>query len=235
MPSRCALPLLLLIVAFSPTAGAQESETGSATEEEIPLIRVMERETWFPEVWSLRLAGGWSVDETLGEITGGSIRVEEDNAGIINLQIGRPIVEDYRDWPIDFVLKLGLERFFERGAQSDFWGHSISVKAYWKKFPWDRFVRTRFGFSEGMSYTWKIPNVERVEQRRKDRNTSRLLNYLDVSIDLNLGDIVRQKSLEGCWLGYSIWHRSGAFGFIDIYGSVSGGSNYNTGYIECTF
>ena len=86
-----------------------------------------------------------------------------------------------------------------------------------------------------MSYVWHIPRVEREEQQRKDRSTSRLLNYLDASIDLNLGDIVRTKRLDGCWLGFSIWHRSGAFGLIDIYGKVSGGSNYNTGYVECYF
>ena len=82
---------------------------------------------------------------------------------------------------------------------------------------------------------WHVLRVEREESRRHDRNTSRLLNYLDVTIDLNAGDLFRARRLDKCWLGFLIDHRSGAFGLIDIFGRVNGGSNYNSGYIECTF
>jgi len=118
------------------------------------------------------------MEKTLGEITGGGVRVDRDEPWLFGVDVGRPIVEDFRDWPLE---------------------------------------------------------VERDEARRHDRNTSRLLNYLDVSIDVNLGDLIRVKPLGGCWLGFLIDHRSGAFGLIDIFGSVNGGSNYNTGYVECEF
>ncbi len=163
------------------------------------------------------------------------MRVDEDRTVVAGLSVGRPIVEDFRDWPVDIEWRIELIRYFERGHQSDFWGHKAYVKAFWKRFPWNRWVRTRLGFGEGISYAWHIPDTEREEARRRDRNTSRLLNYLDVSIDFNAGDLLRVRRLSGCWIGFLIDHRSGAFGLIDIFGSVNGGSNYNTGYVECEF
>jgi outer membrane protein len=202
---------------------------------EIPVIPVRASEVWFRDTWVARVNGGYATEKTLGEISAGGVRVEDDEPGLIGVDVGRPIVEDFRDWPIDFEWRIGLDRYFERGAQSDFWGHTLYLKAYWKAFPWGRWLRTRIGLGEGISYTWHIPQVERDEARRHDRNTSRLLNYLDVSVDLNFGDLVRVKRLQRCWLGFLIDHRSGAFGLIDIFGSVNGGSNYNTAYLECTF
>ena len=200
-----------------------------------PAISVREREIWFRDLWTVRMNFGWSTENSLGEITGGTVRRESKTPWMIGADIGRPIVEDLYDWPIDITWRLGLIRNFERGAQNDFWQHTAYLKMYWKKFPWSRLVRTRLGFGEGMSYAWHVPRVERDEQRERDRETSRLLNYLDVSLDLNLGDLVRTEKLDKCWLGFVISHRSGAFGFIDIFGEVSGGSNYNTAAIECSF
>ena len=130
---------------------------------------------------------------------------------------------------------VGASREAERGAQPDFFGHTLYLKAYWTGFPWSGWLRTRAGFGEGMSYAWHVPSEERDEARRHDRNTSRLLNYLDVSLEVNAGDFLQDERLKGCWLGWVISHRSGAFGLIDVFGSVNGGSNYNTASIECDF
>ncbi len=209
------------------------SASASAEPPEIPVLPVREREVWFRDAWVGRVNAGYSTGKMLGEISSGGVRTDRDEPSLIGVDLGRPIVEDFRDWPIDFEWRIGLDRYFERGAQSDFWGHTVYLKAYWKSFPWSRFLRTRLGFGEGISYAWHIPTVERDKARRNDRKTSRLLNYLDVSVDVNLGDLVRVKRLSRCWLGFLIDHRSGAFGLIDIFGSVNGGSNYKTGYLEC--
>ncbi len=74
-----------------------------------------------------------------------------------------------------------------------------------------------------------------VELKAVIRPKNRPYTTYTLSIDLNIGDLIRVKRLGGCWLGFLIDHRSGAFGLIDIFGSVNGGSNYNTGYIECEF
>ena len=88
------------------------------------------------------------MEKTLGEITGGGVRVDRDEPWLFGVDVGRPIVEDFRDWPLE---------------------------------------------------------VERDEARRHDRNTSRLMNSLDLSIDPNLGDLIRVKRLGGCWLGFLLF------------------------------
>ncbi len=201
--------------------------------DEVPVIPVREREVWFRDAWVGRVHYGAASDKTLGEITSGQVR-DHDRNRVAGVSIGRPIVEDFRDWPIDFEWRIEVVRFLEDGER-DITGHKAYLKAYWKGFPWSRWVRTRLGFGEGISYAWRVLRVEREEARKHDRNTSRLLNYLDVSIDLNAGDLFRARRLDRCWLGFLIDHRSGAFGLIDIFGRANGGSNYNSGYLECTF
>jgi len=201
----------------------------------VPLVRINPKETWFRDAWAVRVNGGWATEKTLGEITAGGTRVEDERPSLIGLDVGRPLVDYLNDWPLHIGWRAGLQRFFERGNQSDFWAHTLYLKAYWTGFPWSHLVRTRLGFGEGISYAWHVPTEERDEARRHDRNTSRLLNYLDVSAELNVGDLSRQKPLERCWLGFVISHRSGAFGLVDIFGSVNGGSNYNTASLECEF
>ncbi len=226
------LPLMLSLCSFSAVAAEEEAQPGAG---EVPLVHVRERETWFRNAWVVRLNGGYSTDENLGSITGGKVRVDNTYSGLIGLSVGRPIVDDFRDWPVDFIWKAQLIRYFERGDRDDFWGGTISIKAYWKKFPWDRYVRTRVGFAEGVSYVEHVPSIEKEHLKSKDRNTSRLLNYLDVSVDVNARDVTRVKKMESCWLGFAISHRSGVFESVDIFGEVKGGSNYNTGYLECQF
>ena len=67
------------------------------------------------------------------------------------------------------------------------------------------------------------------------KTPSRLLNYLDVSLDLNVGDLIRNEGARACTLGLVISHRSGVFGLVDIFGNVNNGSNYNTAALECGF
>lgn len=219
----CPLPSLAEEVDLAPGAG------------EVPVLKVRDNETWFRDAWVVRLNGGYSTDENLGSITGGKVKIDNEYSGLVGLTVGRPIVDDFRDWPIDFTWNLQLMRYFERGERDDFWGVTAHIKAYWKKFPWDQHVRTRLGFAEGISYVENLPSIEKEHLKSKDRNTSRLLNYLDVSLDVNARDVTRIRKLESCWLGFAISHRSGVFESVDIFGEVRGGSNYNTGYLECQF
>lgn len=224
----CSLAALMLGLPAR-IAGAADPEG------DVQVIPIREREVWFRDAWQIRGNYGYATEKTLGEITAGGVRVEKDRGWLAGVDVGRPIVENFRDWPVDIAWRIGLLRFFERGEQSDFWAHTAYIKFYWTKFPWSHKVRTRLGFGEGISYAWHIPTEEREEARRHDRNTSRLLNYLDVSADVNIGDLSRSERLSRCWLGFVISHRSGAFGLIDVFGSVNGGSNYNTAALECEF
>ena len=64
------------------------------------------------------------------------------------------------------------------------------------------------------------------------RGTSRLLNYLDPSIDVSLGDVFGVPSLREAYFGFGVTHRSGIFGSSQLFGNVDGGSNYIYTYLE---
>jgi outer membrane protein len=66
----------------------------------------------------------------------------------------------------------------------------------------------------------------------RGRQTSRLLNYLDPSIDVSLGDLVGSRALKNTYLGFGVSHRSGIFGASRLLGNVNGGSNYIYTYLE---
>jgi hypothetical protein len=56
---------------------------------------------------------------------------------------------------------------------------------------------------------------------------------MEITLDFDLGKLIRFKDLEQVYLGYLIKHRSG---FHGLYGGVyDGGSNYNCVYIEKNF
>jgi len=201
----------------------------------IPVIPVREREVWFRDTWTARLNAGFATDKELGEITTGDIEVDGGNQSMIGMDVGRPLVDNFRDWPVDFAWRVGLQRLFEQGAGSNAFAQTAYLKMYWRPFPWERFVGTRIGFGEGLSYAWDVPQVEREYAARHGEDTSRLLNYLDVSLDVNVGDVIQNESARRCWLGLVISHRSGVFGLVDIFGNVHNGSNYNTAALECGF
>ena len=41
----------------------------------------------------------------------GGIEVRSGNPGLIALDFGRPLVDNFRDWPIDFAWRIGLLRY----------------------------------------------------------------------------------------------------------------------------
>ncbi len=104
---------------------------------------------------------------------------------------------------------------------------NFGIKAYWVKFPWDKYVRTRLGVSEGFSYVNRITNLERYNQHSKKH--SNYLNYIDITMSFNAKDITKIKDLEDTYIGVGISHRSGIFGTIN---GVSGGGNNVTLFFE---
>ena len=93
-------------------------------------------------------------------------------------------------------------------------------------------MRTRIGFGVGLSYAQSIPYVEARDQAERGRPTSKLLNYLDPSIDVSVGDLVGIRSQRETYLGLGVSHRSGMFGSSQLLGNVDGGSNYIYSYLE---
>lgn len=181
-----------------------------------------------------RLLGGYFVDMKLSEILAGDFEIDDRHTGIIGVEYGRRIGRRLFGWPLDLTAKVGLIRHFERDLQDDFNQYTLGLKAYFYGFPWQHIVRTRIGLAEGLSYVDKIPYIE-YESLVRDRqlNTSHLLNHLDLTIDVNAGDIFNVQSLKPCYVGGGIYHRSGIFGEFDLFNKVDGGSNYLTLHVEC--
>ena len=155
-----------------------------------------------------------------------------DQTRVTSIELGRPFIERLNGWPLDFVGYVGLLRHTERGLQEDSWQANAYMKAYYYGFPWGERVRTRLGFGVGISYAEHVPFVEMRDQLARGRSSSRLLNYLDPSIDISLGDLVGVRSMSETYIGVGVSHRSGIFGTSRLLGNVNGGSNYIYSYVE---
>ena len=59
-----------------------------------------------------------------------------------------------------------------------------------------------------------------------------MLNYLDPTIDVSVGDLIGSRALKETYLGFGVSHRSGIFGTSRLLGNVNGGSNYLYTYVE---
>lgn len=152
---------------------------------------------------------------------------------IAGLQIGKPFIEKLNGWPVDVAGFVGLAYHDERGLQANGLQVDLFMKASYYGFPWSERVKTRLGLGVGVSAAQRVPYVEVSSQRGK--STSRLLQYLDPTIDISLGDLIGNRSLKETYLGFGVSHRSGIFGSSRLLGSVSGGSNYLYGYLESAF
>jgi len=185
------------------------------------------------DVWSYRVAAGYGTETSFNKIIRGDINIEPNRTQIASLLIGKQLTDSIFGTTWDAWVNGGLVRHFERGLQDDYSEYVLSIKTYYSNFPWKDTLRTRFGIAEGLSYGEKVSSLEGPSVKKKNRSVSHMLNYLDFSVDLNIGDLFNAKNAENCYFGWSIHHRSGIFSSSDFFGNVSGGSNYNTLYVEC--
>jgi outer membrane protein len=155
-----------------------------------------------------------------------------DQTRIVSVEVGKPFIERLNGWPLDFVGYVGLLRHDERDVQPDFWQLNAYMKGFWYGLPWSDRVMTRIGLGVGLSYAHGVSMLERRDQERNGRSTSRLLNYLDPTIDVSVGDLLGLPSMKRTFAGLGVSHRSGIFGSSRLLGNVDGGSNYIYSYLE---
>ena len=181
--------------------------------------------------WSVRVGYGYSDQNDLGQII--SLQPSPHPAGTSagGVELGYLLSRNTWGVPLDFYVKSGVNRFFENGYQPDFYELTLYIKMYWNIRPWEQTIR--LGLGEGVSYAFDIPYVEQLEAQAEGDNNSNFLNYLDISLDIDIGRLIRYNPLKETYLGYALKHRSGIYGVIN---SVHrGGSNYNLFYIEHKF
>ncbi|MBC7599665.1 MAG: MipA/OmpV family protein [Polaromonas sp.] len=145
---------------------------------------------------------------------------------IAGVQIGKPFIERLNGWPLDIVGYVGVLQHNDRGLAPNGLQIDAFMKAYHHGFPWSERVNTRLGLGVGISLAQRVPYTESSSQAERGRQTSRLLNYLEPSIDVSLGDLIGSRALKNTYLGFGVSHRSGIFGASRLLGNANGGSNY---------
>jgi outer membrane protein len=156
----------------------------------------------------------------------------QDHTSVAAFEVGQTLVKGLNGWPVDLAGFVGVLRHLEDGLQDDFWQGQAYFKAYYYGFPWRETLRTRVGFATGVAYASRVPFAEQRDQALRGRDTSKLLLYLDPTVDVNLGDLVRAKALRETYIGLGVSHRSGIFGSAKLFNNVDGGSNYIYTYLE---
>ncbi len=66
-----------------------------------------------------------------------------------------------------------------------------------------------------------------------DIDSSRLLLYLEVTVDYALDKIFRSSAFENCFVGGILTHRSGVYGGSELFGGVAGGTDWGGVHVEC--
>jgi outer membrane protein len=181
------------------------------------------------ERYSLRVGYGQASISDLGEILLGDFGKHPKDLNVIFVDAGYLLKKDLWSLPLDLYVKSGVA-YFDEYEFDDTLEFTLYVKLYWNMDFLDNIVR--LGFAEGVSYTLDTLETEYYEAQMDEEPTSQFLNYLDISLDFDVGKLLRYKPLHETYFGYAIKHRSGVFG---LYNGVHGGSNYNTLYLEKNF
>ena len=155
-----------------------------------------------------------------------------NSTSIAAIQVGKPFAQNLNGWPLDIVGYAGLTRHDERGLQANGVQLDLFMKAFYSGFPWSDRVKTRLGMGMGLSLAQRVPYIEASSQAASGKPSSRLLQYLDPTLDVSLGDLIGSRALKATFIGIGVSHRSGIFSDSRLLGNVNGGSNYIYTYVE---
>ncbi len=180
--------------------------------------------------YSTRVAWGYASARDFGDIL-----LYQDysshprNLTTIAIDVGYLYNSNIFNFPIDLYFKGGISYFNEDQFQN-----SYEALVYFKFFYNLElfFTKFRFGLGEGLSIVSRELEAEVLEAKADHEPYSKYLNYLDITIDTDMGKLIQYKPLENVYVGFLLKHRSGVFG---TFNGVYGGSNYNSFYIEKNF
>ncbi len=181
--------------------------------------------------YSLRAAYGAATTSDLSEIFSGDIQKPEYDYRVFALDGGYLLKKNLLDIPLDFYLNGGVAYYDEDSVQDNVLEATLYIKFIYNIDIWNN--KLRVGLGEGLSYTNRYLQVEYDEAIADHDGHSKVLNYLDISLDLDIGRLVNYGPLYDTYMGLLIKHRSGIFGLI---GDVKeGGANYYAVYVEKVF
>ncbi|WP_028771612.1 MipA/OmpV family protein [Shewanella waksmanii] len=180
----------------------------------------------------LRVAHGWATPSNLNDILSGNAEKDPYNNQMTSLFYGTRLTETLFTLPIELYFTPGAVWHYDSEVQDDIVEAVVAIKAFYTfKFG----PRWRLGVAEGLSYVSNLTYIEGSEIAEKGYKPSKLLNYLDFSFEVNIGDIINSQRMKNLWLGYSIHHRSGIFETSSAFGRIKGGSNYQTVSLQWHF
>lgn len=185
-----------------------------------------------PDGAYVRLANGIATESGPTDILFLDNETDPYRNNLTSIFYGHPLEGTVFDLPLDFYLTSGFVYHHNSDVQDAFDEYVLAIKAY---YTLDWSVRTRLGFAEGISYSTKINHMEQRKLNEEGYQPSKLMNYLDFSVDINMGDLLKRSNLDNLWLGYSLHHRSGIFTTTSAFGRIKGGSDYNTLYLQWHF
>ncbi|MCM2681073.1 MipA/OmpV family protein [Echinimonas agarilytica] len=190
------------------------------------------KELTLPEKSYVRLAHGWATPSNIGDILAGDTEKDEYNNQLTSLFYGHPLASELFGLPLDIYLTPGFVYHHSSDVQDVTSEYVVAFKAYYT-VNWP--TKWRFGVAEGLSYQSRVTWIEQDEMDEKGYRASKLLNFLDFTLDVNLGDLFNSEKFRPWWLGYSLHHRSGIFETGSQFGRIKGGSNYNSVYLQYDF
>jgi len=180
----------------------------------------------------LRLSHGWATSSSLGDVLIGDINSRDNHNQMTSLFYGYPLTDTLFGLPIDIYITPGFAFHYSSQDQNGAQEYVVAIKAYYTiKLP----IRLRFGAAEGFSYISEVTSLERRNTASEGYEPSKLLNYLDLSLDINVGDIFRFDQLEDLWIGAALHHRSAIFESAQQFSGIAGGSNYPSLYLQYHF
>ncbi|MDY0117571.1 MAG: hypothetical protein RBR59_08345 [Sulfurimonadaceae bacterium] len=186
-------------------------------------------QTFANEDYTLRVGAGVATNSDYGEVLMGNIQGHTGNPKVYALDGGYLLEKNIFGWPVDLYLYGGTAYFDEGYLGKNAYEATLYFKLYYNFI--DEYFR--FGFGEGGSYTSRILYTEYESAERRSDNNSHYLNYLDTTLDFDLGKVSKLQFFDKTYVGFLIKHRSGVFGLIK--NVKKGGSNYNCFYIEKKF
>lgn len=179
-----------------------------------------------------RISHGWATPSNLGDILAFSTRSDPYNNQLTSFSYGTRLSKHLFGAPIELYFTPGLAWHQRSSVQNNSYEAFGAIKAF---YTFELGPKWRFGVGEGLSYVTKLTYIEQTEMDEKGYQGSHLLNYLDFSLGVNLGDVFQRTDLNNLWLGYGIHHRSGIFEASSAFGRIKGGSNYQTVYLQWHF
>lgn len=186
--------------------------------------------TWFKLMYGQATEDGCHLAKI---ITARCLSTASKNAtSIAGLQVGKTLAQGFNGWPVDVVAYAGLLQHNDRGLQANGAQLDLFVKAFYSGFPWSDRVKTRLGLGAGVSLAQRAPYTEAPNAATGPKPVSRILQSLDPTIDVSLGDLLSYRPLKETYFGFGVSHRSGIFGGSRLLGNVNGGSNYIYTYVE---